>query len=203
MFCTGFVEYTSRNISSAVIRIQIQTENAKTVRPTLLCHHLPAAWQAQSSTACRLCPPMAEARPLLLYPCASRSLAPPGVCLLPGFLQVVTLAPSAPPPPGCLARQPAARHGCRKLQHLLSMDRSSSALPTSPSRRPPPHRPAASQPQLYPGSSSTRSSGDLYPVRGMVVTFREVQGRRSPFSGWRVGPRQGKGVSNSRFRNIF
>jgi hypothetical protein len=131
---------------------------------------------------------MAEARPLLLYPCASRSLNPPGVCLLPGFLQAVALAPSAPPPSGCLARQSAARHGCRMLQHLLSTDRSSSALPTSPSRCPPPHRPAASQPQLYPGSGSARSSGDLHPVRGMVVTSREVQGRRSFYLSMTYGP---------------
>jgi hypothetical protein len=81
--------------------------------------------------------------------------------------------PSAPLPLGCPARRPAAHHGCHKLQHLLSTDRSSSAPPTSPSRRPPPHRTAASQPQLYPGSGSARSSGDLHlcgcSVRGMVV----------------------------------
>ena len=153
----------------------------------MLCHHLPAGSQAQSSAACRPCPPMAEARTLLLYP-RQQVPRPPSVCLLTGFLQAVALAPSAPPPPRCLARQPAARHGYRKLQHLLSTDRSSSALPTSPSRRPPPHRPAASQPQLYPGSDSTRSSGDLHPVRGMVITSREVQGRRSFYLSMTYGP---------------
>jgi hypothetical protein len=130
---------------------------------------------------------MAEACPLLLYP-RQQVPHPPGVCLLPGFLQAVALAPLTPLPPGCLARQPAARHGCRKLQHLLSTDRSSSALPTSPSRRPPPHRPAASQPQLYLGSDSMRSSGDLHPVRGMVITSREVQGRRSFYVSMTCGP---------------
>jgi hypothetical protein len=44
-----------------VIRVRVQTENAKTGRPKLSCHHLPADCHVQSSAACHPCPPMAAA----------------------------------------------------------------------------------------------------------------------------------------------
>jgi hypothetical protein len=74
MSCARFVEYTSRNISSAVIRVRIQTEKDENCRPMLelsVCHTCHCSllsdmsrallykWQHQpSSSPCHFSPPL-------------------------------------------------------------------------------------------------------------------------------------------------
>jgi hypothetical protein len=91
---TRFVEYTSKNKYSAVIRVRIQTENAKTGRPKSSCHHLPADCHVQSSAGHHPCPPMAAAS-------ASLNGSPPA--LLPS-------SPRRPPSPSRQQQAPALYH---------------------------------------------------------------------------------------------
>jgi hypothetical protein len=113
-----------------VIRVRIQTENAKTGRPKSSCHHLQADCHVQSSAACHPRPPMAAVN-------TSLNGSPPA------------LLPSSPRRPPSPSRQQQA-----KLPYSFAMAAS------SPPNRHPLKCSAPCSPRAWPWSASASSLAD-------------------------------------------
>jgi hypothetical protein len=58
-----------------VIRVWIQTENGKNIRPKSLCHHLPAVWHARALQQCRPRHQWLKLAPFYLYHVPLRAAA--------------------------------------------------------------------------------------------------------------------------------